>query len=55
MGLLFLGIVLLVIIGLLALSRPLYQAILGGLTVTALLWKMPPAAWLRQTAAVYYN
>lgn len=55
MGLLYLGIVLLVIIGLLALRRPLYQAILGGLTVTALLWKMPPAAWLRQTAAVFYN
>ncbi len=37
---------------LLVLQRPLYQAILGGLLVTALLWKMPPAAWLRQTTAV---
>lgn len=36
MGLLYLGIMLLVIIGLLALRRPLYQAMLGSLTVTAL-------------------
>lgn len=55
MELFFLVIVLLVIILLLALRRPLYQAILGGLVVIALLWKIPPAAWFHQTAAVFTN
>ncbi len=41
MELLYLGIIFLIIVALLALRRPLYQAILGGLAVTALLWKMP--------------
>lgn len=55
MSLLFLGIVFLVIVLLLAFRRPLYQAILGGLMVTAALYQIPPAALLRQTVRVFTN
>ena len=53
--LLFLVVVFLVIIVLLALRRPLYQAILGGVVTTILLYRIPPMEWLRQTAAVFTN
>lgn len=53
MQLLFLVLVFLVIIVLLALRRPLYQAMLGGIVATVLLYRVPPAEWLRQTAAVF--
>ncbi len=50
MQLVFLGIVFLVIVILLALKRPLYQAILGALIAAALLYRIPPRAMLSQTA-----
>jgi len=43
MQILYLGIVFCVIIALLAFRRPLYQAILGGALVTAVLFRIPPA------------
>ena len=56
MQLVFLGIVFLVIVILLALKRPLYQAILGALIAAALLYRIPPRAMLSQTArAVSYT
>lgn len=48
----YLGIVFMVIIGLLALRRPLYQAILGGLAVTAALYRIPPVEIVRRTSMV---
>ena len=53
MQLVFLGIVFLVIVILLALKRPLYQAILGALIAAALLYRIPPRAILSQTARVF--
>ena len=53
MQLVFLGIVFLVIVILLALKRPLYQAILGALIAAALLYRIPPRAMLSQTARVF--
>ena len=53
MALACLGIVFLVIILLLSFRRPLYQAILGGLLTTALLYRIPPAALFQQTAHVF--
>ncbi len=55
MPLLYLGLVFAVIVLLLTLHRPLYQAILGGLLVTALLFRMPLEAILGQTARVFRN
>ena len=49
----FLGMVFLVIIGSLALRRPLYQAILGGLVITAVLYKIPPYEIARRTSMVF--
>lgn len=49
----YLGIVFLVIIGLLAIRRPLYQAILGGLAVTALLYGIPLGEIARRTSMVF--
>lgn len=49
----YLGIVFLVIIALLGFRRPLYQAILGGLVAIAILFRMPPAEWVAQTAKVF--
>lgn len=43
MSIVYLGIVFAVIVTLLALHRPLWQAILGGLAAAALLWRIPPA------------
>ena len=51
----FLGVVFLVIVLLLALRRPLYQAILGGLVFTVILYRIPTLAILRQTANVFTN
>ena len=50
MQLVFLGIVFLVIVILLALKRPLYQAILGALIAAALLYRIPPRAILSETS-----
>ena len=55
MALLYLGIAFLVIVLLLAFRRPPYQAILGGLLITAVLYQIPPAALFRQTARVFTN
>ena len=43
MSIVYLGNVFAVIVTLLALHRPLWQAILGGLAAAALLWRIPPA------------
>ena len=53
MALVYLGIVFLMIILLLALRRPLYQAILGGLLAAALLYRIPPAAALGRVGRVF--
>lgn len=53
MQLVFLGIVFLVIVILLALRRPLYQAMLGALVAAALLYRIPLTAILSQTARVF--
>lgn len=50
MEILYLLIVFLTIIGLLAFKRPLYQAILGGLAVTAVLYRIPPVEIVRRTS-----
>lgn len=48
----YLGIVFFIIIGLLAMSRPLYQAILGGVAATALLYQIPPMQFVLRTSMV---
>lgn len=53
MALAYLGIVFLVIVLLLALRRPLYQAILGGLFSAALLYRIPPVAVLGRVGRVF--
>lgn len=53
MPLIYLGAVFLAIIVLLAFRRPLYQAILGGLLVTAVLYRIPAAAIIVQTSHVF--
>ena len=53
MQIIFLGIVFAVIIILLALKRPLWQAISGGLLAIVLLYRMPVAAILGQTGRVF--
>lgn len=53
MQILYLGIVFAVIIVLLAIKRPLWQAILGGLAAIVLLWRMPVDAILGQTWRVF--
>ena len=53
MQIIFLGIVFAVIIILLALKRPLWQAILGGLLAIVLLWRMPLSAIFTQTSRVF--
>jgi len=50
-----LGIVFAVIIGLLWLKRPLFQAILGALAALAFMYRIPPNAWLSQTCKVFTN
>jgi len=52
MQIVYLALVFLVIIGLLALKRPLYQAILGGLIATALLYQIPLTEIAGRTASV---
>ena len=51
MEIMYLGIVFVVVILLLALRRPLYQAILGGLLATAALYRIPPGAIAERTLA----
>ncbi len=53
MQLLSLGIVFLVIILLLAKRRPLYQAIFGGLVMTVVLFRIPPAEIIGNTTKVF--
>ncbi len=53
MELVYLGIVFLVIVLLLALKRPLYQAILGGLAVCVCLYRIPPAAVFKQIVGIF--
>ena len=53
MALAYLGIVFLGIVLLLALRRPLYQAILGGLLSAALLYRIPPVAVLGRVGRVF--
>ncbi|MCD7749236.1 MAG: DUF401 family protein [Oscillospiraceae bacterium] len=53
MSLVYLGAAFLVIILLLALRRPLYQAILGGLLAMVFLYRIPVAAIFTQTAHVF--
>lgn len=53
MQIIFLGIVFAVIIILLTLKRPLWQAILGGLLTIVLLYRMPVSAVLSQTLRVF--
>ena len=43
MKIVFLGLVFLTIIALLTIKRPLWQAVLGGLAVTAVLYQIPLA------------
>lgn len=52
MQIIYLAVVFLIIIGLLAIRRPLYQAILGGLIVTTLLYQIPPVEVGRRTTMV---
>ncbi len=49
MQMVYLGIVFLIIIILLTLKRPLYQAILGGLLATVLLYQIPPMEIVQRT------
>lgn len=49
----YLAIVFAVIVVLLALRRPLYQAILGGLAAVVLLYRVPVPEIIRQTADVF--
>ena len=55
MQVIFLVIVFLTIIGLMTLKRPLYQAILGGLVVTILLYKIPLTEAAGKTVSVLTN
>ena len=55
MTLLKLGIVFIIIIALLAVKRPLYQAFAGGLLITAVLYRIPLPTLLRQTGNVFTN
>lgn len=55
MTLVYLGIVFLIIIVLLALKRPLYQAILGGLVGMIIFYRIPVSAILGQTGNVFAN
>lgn len=53
MQLILLALVFLVIIVLLAKRRPLYEAIFGGLIMTVVLFRIPPAEIAKQTAKVF--
>jgi len=52
---LFLCLIFLVIILLLAIRRPLYQAITGGLIASVLLYRIPLTAAAVQTSKVFTN
>ena len=49
----YMGIVFLTIVLLLAFHRSLYQAILGGVVMTVLLYRIPAAAVLHRTLRVF--
>ena len=53
MQILYLGITFAVIITILAFRRPLYQAVLGGLAVTAILFRIPSVEVVRCVAMVF--
>ncbi|WP_440896346.1 DUF401 family protein [Amphibacillus sp. Q70] len=53
--LLFLAIIFLTIIILLAYNKPLYQAVLGGLAVTVILFQIHPLNWWVITSNVFIN
>ena len=53
MELLYLLLVFLVLVGLLALRRPLYQAMLGGLLATAFLYRLSPVTMAEGTGRVF--
>ena len=53
MQILYLGITFAVIITILAFHRPLYQAILGGLAVTAILFQISPAEMAGRVSMVF--
>ena len=53
MSIVFLGVVFAVIIALLALKRPLWQATCGGLVAIVLLYRMPISAVLGQVGRVF--
>ena len=53
MELLYLLVVFLVIVGLLALRRPLYQAMLGGLLATGIFYRLSPMTMLEATGRVF--
>lgn len=53
MQILYLGITFAVIIAILAFRRPLYQAILGGLAVTAVLFQIPPMEMARRVSMIF--
>lgn len=55
MQLVYLGCVFLTIVLLLTFRRPLYQAVLGGLFMTVLLFQIPPSGIWKQTMAVFKN
>ena len=55
MELLRLAAVFAVIVTLLSLRRPMYQAMLGGIAATLLLYRIPAAEWLRQPLEVVTN
>lgn len=53
MELLYLAAIFAIIVILLAIKRPLYQAMLGGLLATALLYRLSPMTMLTQTGKVF--
>lgn len=55
LGLLYLGLIFLLIMILLAFKRPLYQAMLGGIVATVLLFGIAPADWWGLTSSVVTN
>lgn len=53
MELLYLAAIFAIIVILLAIKRPLYQAMLGGLLATAMLYRLSPMTMLTQTGKVF--
>ncbi len=55
MEIIFLAVVFFVIILLLALKRPLWQAVLGGLAATVILYRIPVLSAVQRTSNVFVN